>query len=751
MITREQMTLTSTDRTYLLTKLKWGGAITAGIPKAVVNTATSALAGEASLMLPANNKRRPAPDMFPGVLPGARIKLEVFIDEIQQTSIPLVITDVVFTEDSVEIDFSTNSLSLSAPVRVAPIAEYMPQGWGRGDGDTSERWARGLGGVQPGTSPGHAAFWAMRAAGYHIVPPYHVSNTIIDCPMQWTAMADSWNPNTGHTIASSGNEDLMGKPGMTYEDGMTYISSGRVWLNGTIEGRRNWGKVYGISGHFMVGAAATDRQDLLLIFGGGNWVSIGVGSKGDVGVNTSEGSIAHLPRDAAPPGSYVQFAINSTAGKWWVKVAGQRIDGTFVPRPENNTDNTTEFTGSRLSVAPGGRVAGLQVRTTYNDTSHYLDSLLDTSGRYIRTGYIEIPLAMMDSQATPSVRDQSARDVMNDIAEAICASWWIDEDGHCQFRDMKALAEGPMIRSYNFDSDVSTYQLSGEDTANRDAVQVKYSAAAVSKNQQPRVKVYEGRGATISPEDRNDELITPREGNEWLSTDWSLSFYKPGVSDLSALSWYGVTRKEGTGSTRQSMEFVNPWTSIFKAWVADGASDDFSAQYEVDKNKFPLVQARGFIQFTPTSKRYGSSTAISPFVHEGGQWVTSSVVADRIGNYLLNLSTNPIPMRSLTVFYSPKTRLGDVIMLSPGSLSHTTRKLLVTQVEHEPSELRTKLQVVEISSTDRPEFTWVQAQGNAIKAQTTHQTIEDARNLAGANLPTWAQVEADNTTYPYGI
>lgn len=750
MITREQITVQPDGPTYNLTKLKWGGSITAGIPKAVVNTSSSALAGEATLMLPANNKRRPAPDMFPGIVPGARIKLEAFVDEVKEVSSPFTITDVVLTEDSAEINFSTNSLALSAPVRVAPIAEHMPQGWGRGDGDTSERWARNLGGVQPGTSPGHAVFWAMRAAGYHIVPPYNISNTIIDAPMQWTAMADAWNQNTGHTIASFRNDNLMGKPDMTYEDGMTYISGGQVWLGGTIEGRRGWSRVYGISGHFMFGASATARQDVLLIFGGDNWVSIGVDARGSVSANTSEGTAGALPAGTVLPGSYVQFSVNSTTGKWWIKAGARRLDGTFVARPDNNTDRATWFTGSRLSVAPGGRVAGLQIRAAYSDTSHYLDSMLDAGGRFAKTAFIEIPLSMMDSQATPSLRDQSARDVMTEVAEAVCASWWVDENGWCQFRDMKALAEGPMTRSYNFDADVSGYQLSGEDTANRDAVQVNYSAVAVSKNQQPRVKVYEGRGATISPEDRNDELITPREGSEWLSPDWSLSLYRPGVSDLSALSWYGVTRREGTGSTRHVMEYVNPWTYIFKAWVADGASDDYSAQYEVDRNKFPLIQARGLIQFTPTSKRYGLSTAAAPFVHNGGQWVTSTVVADRIGNYLLNLSKNPIPMRSLTVIYSPKVRLGDVIALNPGSLSHTVRKLLVTQVEHEPGELRTRLQVVEISAIDYPKLDWEKAQANAIRDRITYRTLEDSYFMLGNNSPTWAQIEADNTTYPYG-
>lgn len=755
MQTYEQIRVHINNRIYPLVALKWGGSITAGIPKAVVNTSSSALAGEASLMLGANQTRRPAPDMFPGIAPGNRIYLEVFIDEQMVTSTPFLITDVVFTRDEVKIDFSTNSLSFSNPVRLAPLGEYMPQGWGRGDGDASQRWASSLGAVSPGTSPGWAAFWAMRVAGYHCVPMYDDATTIIDVPCQWTNSSEAWNMNGGHTITCFAQGNLYEKSTLVYQNGMTFMSSGAAWFGGTVEGRRNWGQHTEISGHFMWGEGATGTGEFTIITGGGNWVSFNPEAGRGLKVWTSSGENSSFPAGTIPPNAYVQVSVSTTRNRWRCKIGNVEKSGAYYATINdiNRETKDTWFTGLKIVAHSGARFAGLQVRTGYLDNGHYLDRQLNEDSTFNQTAFIEIPLSGLVSRATPSVRDDSARDVLNELAEALCASWWVDEEGVCQFRDMKSLQQRPAVRTIDIDTEVADYQLSGEDTVNRDAVEVKYTDVAYSRNQLARVRVYEGRGATISNDDENEELITPKENEEWLAVDWTISWYNKWANpkpDLSMNSWTATTVKEGAGSTRQSMKYVNPWTYIYRAWTHTDANDKFSAQYEVDGQKFPLIQARGLMQYTPVSKRYGSSWAKTPFVHNGGRWVTSPTVADNIGNWLLNLSNNPIPMRGLSIVYSPRLKLGDVINLSSGDASFTTRKLQITQVNHDPANMKTDLQVVEISSADAPELTWDVAEGNARRAGSpaVYQNLENRR--AGSE-PTWNTVQNNPVDYPYGV
>lgn len=753
MRTYEQIRTISPAGTYEVTKLKWGGSITAGIPKAVVNTTTSALSGEASLVLQSNQTRRPAPDMFPGVIPGAKVMLEIFVDDKLTTSIQFTITDVVFTSDEVSIDFTTNTLSFSNIVRCAPVGEYMPQGWGRGESDRSERWARNLGAVSPGASPGWCIFAAMRAAGYHCVPTTNWSTTIVDIPCQWSNITEAWNPTGGHTITCFARGDKLAKTTLRYANGMTYMNSGEIWASGTVEGRKRWGREHEISGHFMWGPNATGPGEFTIITGGGNWVSFDAHPDRSLRVYTSRGTNASLPAGTIPDNGIVQVSVSTNANKWWCKVGDKRIEGEFyaVVGEDNAETKETWFTGLKVVAYTGAMFAGLQVRTGYNESTHYLDSLTRKSVVFPQTAYIDIPLTGFQSAATPAVRDQQARDVLDEIAEALCASWWVDEFGVCNFRDMKALQSANVVRSYNIDKDVADYQLSGEDTVNRDQVEVKYSNVAYSRNQRARIKVYEGRGSTISRDDSIEELITPKNNEDWLAVDWTLSWYNKGAipeSSLSENSWAACTDLEGRGAIDHHMNYVNPWTFIYRAHVLEWSTPDYSARYEVDGRKFPLIQARGLMQWTEATARYGNGNALAPFVHNGGRWITKESVADSIGNWLLGLSKNPIPMRQVALIYSPTLRLGDIIELKSGDASFTTRRLQVTQVSHEPDKLMTTVQVVEISATDTPVRTWSEAEAAARASKITYSEVQDMHAML---QDSWAVVEANPSKYPYGV
>lgn len=755
MRTSEQIRVHTNNRVYPLVAVRWGGSITAGVPRAVVNTVASYLAGEASLMISATETRRPEPDMFPGVVPGARIYLEVFVDDEMISSTPFLLSSVVITENEARVEFTTNSLTFSNPVRLAPVGEYMPQGWGRGDGDSSQRWASSLGTVSPGASPGWVAFWGMRVAGFHCVPPLDAATTMVDVPMQWTAITDEWHMNGGHTISCHANDNKLGKSTITVGGGMTYMSSGQAWYGATIEGRRNWGKVTELSGHFMWGPNASAVGEFTIVTGGGNWVSFNPRPDRGLDVHVSKGEGATTPAGVIPDNGVVQCSVSTTKNRWRCKVGAQEWTGTFyaVINDANRETKETWFTGLIIRCATGSKLAGCQVRTGYQDKGHYLDNWLQPDGKFPQTAYIDIPLSGLRSRATPSVRDTPARDLLDDLADSLCASWWVDEAGVCQFRDARSLRQNPRSHVRTLSSDASGYQLVGEDTVARDAVTISYDSVSYSRNQQPRINVYEGRGATISRNDEHEELITPENGEDWLSPDWSLSWYNKWASpaqDLSASSWVSTSVKEGKGSTRQNMQYVNPWTYIYRAWVTDSSSEDFSAQYEVDGTKFPLIRARGLMQFTETSKQYGRSWATAPFVHEAGQWVTETRVADNLGNFLLELSSNPIPMRSLTVFYAPDLRLGDVVTLLPGEASNTVRTLQVTQISHDPANLKTDVQVIEIRHTAQGQLLWEEAERNARRAgnDALYRSIEQARAGGG---PTWETVQAEQNRYPYGV
>lgn len=750
MQTKEQLRITYSGRVFDLTEVRWGGSITSGVPDAIVRSSSSAISGSARVMLPANTTRRPSPDMFPRLEPGSKVALESLVDGEIISSILMILTHVEITEDAVNVSFSTDTLAFSNIVRVAPQVDFMPPGWDIGDGDGSATWASRLGDVNPRAPAAYVAWAAFREAGFHCVPPIS-GRTILNVPYQWHGGADSWHPNGGHIFATHAQSNASKTPGFIWNDGMTWATDCVTWVASAREGNRTWGQPREVAGNFLYDFTSSSAVAFLtVIFGGENWVSIEAHPNGAIVVHTSEGTGGSLPAGSVHGRKVVKFSISSKDSWWRVGVASRWIDGSFTARASKNDQGHDWFTGCRMTANPGARVAGLQVRELASRTSHYADGMTDADGHFHPKVHINVPLSMWDGRAIKSVRDVEARDLLDDLAESLCASWWVDEGGVARFWDMKALNEQAPARSYSIDRDVSAYTLTGEDVVKRDAVRINYSSVSYSRNRRPRVPLFTGRGATISPGDENEETIEPDENVDWIAPDWTISRFNKWAtppSDSKESSWWGWTVREGTGSVKQGMQRITPWRYRYYA-SAESDDDSYTAVAEVDGQKFPVINGRGLVEYSETSKLMGTTSADAPYVHEGGYWITTDAVAGRIGQYLLDLSKNPIPMTKLDVIYSPELRLGKVILVTAGEASWSTRKLLVTKVAHRPEELRTSLEVVEISKTDAPKNTWADAEAATRKASFTYQLAEQRTRVGGTH---WAAVEQNPATYPHGV
>lgn len=745
---RDYLRINVNGKEYELKDLKWGASIESGIPNDIIESSTSALSAECEVVLPASDKRRPQPDMFPGLVRGGKAAIICTIDGEVKNELNMLLTDIEYTASSVKVSLSNDSLSLSNLVRLAPHYKGMPPGWGRGDGENSERWASNLGAVNPKAPPGYIAFHALRTAGFSCVPPVDYGRTVVDLPLQWAATTDEWSPNGGHTITSTysqqGEERSM-PPVLEYRDGMTWMTKGDVWCSGTIEGNRTWGQLRDVSGHFMASTGTGGNAALLVIMGGGNWVSFEVTARGGMWINASDGDDDTFNPGTITGPTVIQVGVSSATSTWYCKVGNTKKTGTFNARPEANSNGEVWLTGMRVSSG-GVPIAGAQIRN-YNPATHYLESQL-TDGKWKQTSHINLPLSGFEGDASPSVRDVVARDLLDDMAAELCATWWIDGAGVAHFWDSKAMLESPSKRTFHIDHQVADYKLLDTDTAARDAVSVTYAGVAYSGNQRMRVHLWDGAGSVLSDGDVYETFIESPSRVDWINPDWTLSQYNKWADpkpDYKENSWWAATTRGGRGSLRQSTSRITPW--VYK-YTAMGVGDSaYEVELSVDDVNFPIINGRGRIEYTDTVKTVGKTDSASPYVHEAKTYVTNNALATAIGNHLYNLDKARAPMVYIETIYAPEVNVGDVITIAAGENSDTKRTLLVLSIENSSETFSTKMEVYQISESRTTTMTWAEAQLNARRAgaNARYEVIEPART------ETWREVQTQPDKFPYGV
>lgn len=741
---------------YDLVNLEWGGSISAGAPSEIVGAKHSALSGSADLMLRENIFHFPDEGDFIPLKVGARATLRIYKNDIAVRTILFWLTAVKITQGAANVEFSTDTLALSNLVRCAPQARHMPAGWDTVPGDASVKWASGLGDVWSNPSPLYSVFSAFRGAGFNAVPPiYSLGNTIIDIPLQYSSIPEAWNPNSGWVVSStslgtSGSPNRGHGTSNMWRNGLTFLVDGEITASGSRE--QNWGVIKEVSGHFLVSYPAAERVEIVVNFGGGNYVSIAAFPDGGIYARTTNGTTGSLPAGTAKDMSVVRFGVSQTRG-WWVKVGSSRIEGTFTPLAGNNYNGVTTFTGILARSFLGGRMAGVQVQR--NMFTEY-DIPGETDGIFKPTAYIHAPLSQMQ-EFSRSVKDVEARDVLDDIAEAVCGSWWIDENNIAQFRDMKSLYDGPMKRVYTFDKDVSGYEITDSDMERRSSVQVRYSDVAYSRHKRARVVMHMGEGERMEAGDTSAYLIEPKGAEDWVGVDWNVSQYTPGTGSIQPAiegSWiYDVDvegMKENSKQYTYSVEKHTPWSSTVTVNATGNITLIANQGLIESKLKFPIIRGRGKMAYADKLVSVGASNSPAPFTVDARGHVNVKSSAEDIANFILTtLPSNKPSMSKVDIFYAPEISLGDVIVIKAGGDSIFERKLLVLAVKHPSDSLTTELNVLELSSLQRS-LTWGQAQYNVLSASSgnTYGAIEPVRDAKGT---TWSTVEGNPITYPYGV
>lgn len=738
-----------------LTGVQWGGTIGAGVPSGILDARRSAISGSADISLPVQHLGRAVDeDTWPGLQSGVDVVLRAYRDGEVAAALKMVLTGVVIKWDKITVTFSNERLSLSNRVRVAPLAGWMPEGWNM-SWDAQDPWAKDLGKVSAAPSVNYAVFQAFRTAGYNCVPPI-LPSTLVDLPLQWCTVTNEWDERSGHTFTSTAYGRKTASASWVARDGMSWLSDGTVWCGTTTLKRSP--KVRDVQGHFMVGPGANGNSGVTVLYGANNWVTFDVRPDGSLRVSTSRGdSYESQPKSVV---QLVKFWVSGASKQWRFQTAGDVHVGKFEPLASANNEKIDTFTGIHADASPGGRLAGVQVNALpYKSLgTHYLDEDLEYPLQsFPQNVFIHNDLTGWYSGFyMPGVRDNSARAVLDAVSDAVGGSWWVDEENNARFCDMKYLLKRGPAHLLSFDSDVVDYEITEQDSTIRDAVEVRYSEVGYSRNQRPRVNVWEGPGDRLGAGDTAGYMVEPGPDEDWLAVDWGLRWYLalPGIQPAYEGSWISAYDDKNNKPFVYDYDWecrtITPWLAAvdIKArgdMVLGGASGVVES-----KMKFPIFRARGKMMRADAMKRVGSSHPKSPYQHDASKWVTSAAAAERLGSFLLfDLPAQKAGLSYFVSQYRPDIRLGQVLRIGAGVSSARERRALVVGVSHNPDKNATALNVFELSSTRR-NIVWREAESAAEDSTPSSfwDRLEPTRVKGGTK---WSKVESDSTAYPWGV
>lgn len=761
MRTREELILGDSKTSYPIDSVKWKGSISSGIPSSIIDSRFSQISGSAEVVPDEHLSRAVDESLYPELRAGLHGQIVAYEGDKVISTTAIMLTKVSYTWDKVSVEFSSDFLSFSNRVRVAPQAREMPEGWNSSPEQT-DPWARDLGRVFTQCSPLLGVFHAFRAAGFHAVPDIS-DDTIVDLPMQYSAVTNEWDERSGHTYSSTAAFNKNAGPSMHFHsDGRTSIGDCEVWATGSPARDK---VIRATQGHFIcypqAYTSASGPVGIALIYGGGNTFSVTSYPDGNLIVSGTTVADTEMGIGTISGESVVLFSCSQTAGKWWVEANGKKISGNFKPVKTNNGYNQDFFTGIKVFAQNGSTIHGVQVREGYS-SSHYLGTTVKKPmGNFERTLKVDSPLVMWGggSPFTPGIKDESAREVLNEISEALCGTWWIDEDNVAHYKDMKSMLEGGVSREIPFDDNVGSYTIEEIDTSSRDAIDVSYSTVAYSKYRRARVQLWQGNGDRLEAGDQVAYELAPANNEEWIAPDFNIRRFDTWGSMMIFMDQEGSwildynpsNNKKNTRKYRVDTQIVSPWAATLTVHATGEIMLKLvEGPIPYTNLDTPVVRGRGRMIRTETLLHIGTTSAAAPYHHDAQRWVTQESVAKEIGNYLrTGLPDQKPSLSEFTMPYTPDLRLGEVVQVTAGASAGRSRKIVILGFEHNPESHTTKIDCLEIESY-KTNFTWAEAEAEAKArgAAGKYPAIESERRK---HKTKWSEVEDNQKAYSKGV
>lgn len=307
--------------------------------------------------------------------------------------------------------------------------------------------------------------------------------------------------------------------------------------------------------------------------------------------------------------------------------------------------------------------------------------------------------------ASPRIDNRDALDVLTEIAQATCRTFWWDEDGAFQWWPGDSLlGRAPGLTLTSTDSLIDLGWSEGLADTYR-SVNVSHKVPSVTRSRTPNVLVWQGKGDSLDSGQVAEEIASPSTDEEWIQTVWSPTIAGGGFineHNHGRRSVWGGVRTDGTTTTwagsaltlgfqpigNVAMKYtyeagtLPPGTSIQLAFPNDDASTSLWRRWR--NEKLPLIRAYGRVDWADASVSAGAGPAAAgDYSHDGGKWVQgiSGETPGRIAAFLAEYLCVPrAKATGVRVRHDPRIQVGDVHLVRDEHAHGVELKVLITRV-----------------------------------------------------------------------
>ena len=529
-----------------------------------------------------------------------------------------------------------------------------------------------------GLNSSYFADMAMRASGFYATPKRE-AYAALSVPAQGSMWPEAGGMLTGGAFDGLGShQSLYGAPWgwavgnflYTYSPGVTRPASDPVQLSMMVS-PLNAGFAYikasylssyiqlSVNGSGLVAVSVNGTQILSFTLVGGGIIQALI--KGDVlTLKSSNGQSVSQSVTFARASVMTEILISGTES---ARVAGIQVSHPAV--------TSQEF----AAVAHAGTA-----RMDFSDTT--LSGIMD---------------------ASRTIENISAADLLQEISEATLTGMWIDELGVMQWVSSSGLIKRAPVRTVTTLNNV--FSLDWEDSllGARSKVTVTGFNPAISVGRTCSRLVWRGSGDELGSGETLEDIAEPEGDVEWIQPDTSLSVIGTG-------SWaiYNARNESLAGvfytSSGETISSAGLHTSIAMArlnlrqlkirhvagtFPADvtavlGTSPTDAGLWTRNRDvALPVIRSFGKSQWPEVRVTPVAAGGIGPeLVHEAGVWTNESTGTerlDRLATFIAGQTSVPKPtITGLEIVYDPRLQLGDVITIdSPDLMGINITALIV--------------------------------------------------------------------------